>query len=58
MVEVAQGAIARILQFLMSLVEMAEYTSQLVKELGAGGTFDVLGRREAVVGLKLIEFES
>ena len=42
----------------MSLVEMAEYTSQLVKELGAGGTFDVLGRREAVVGLKLIEFES
>ena len=51
--EVAQGAIARVLQFLMSLVEMVEYPSQPVKELGAGGTFDVLGRREAVVGLKL-----
>ena len=42
----------------MILVEMVEYTSQLVKERGAGGTFDVLGRREAVMRLKLFKFES
>ena len=55
--EVAEGTRARtLLYFLVGSVEVVEDAPQLVVERGTAGTFDVLGRREAVVSLKSITF--
>ena len=53
MFEVAEGALAGTLYFLVGSVEVVVDAPEHVEERGAAGTFDVLGRSEAEVSLKL-----
>ena len=53
MFEVAEGALAGTLYFLVGSVEVVVDASENIEKRRAAGTFDVLGWSEAEVSLKL-----